>query len=205
MKIATNTYKASQIIIVIMCAIFIINLILSRDCNLFWILLSGGGNIVDHLAGSYTTVLEGFQLYRLITYGYTQTAIWHLAANVLGLWYVGSYLEKKIGVMRFIFVYHTGLVIAGTAILFFYPNSFSYGASPAIFACLGILANWVIRKKKLWNEYKSQNGFSFLLYYFVLSNFLGVHTLLFHLFGFCTGFLLGFCMKEKDSDIARKI
>lgn len=195
----------SQIAIVIMCIVFIINLILSRDCNLFWILLSGGGNIVDHLGGSYATVFEDFQLYRLITYGYTQTAIWHLAANVLGLWYVGRYLEKKIGIMRFIFVYHVGLVIAGTAILFFYPNIFNYGASPAIFACLGLPANWLIRKRDLWNEYRSQKGFYYLLYYFVLSNFLGVRTLLFHLFGFCTGFLLGFGMKENDSDIARKI
>lgn len=195
----------SQIAIVIMCAIFIINLILSRDCNLFWILLSGGGSIVDHFGGSYATVFKDFQLYRLITYGYTQTAIWHLAANVLGLWYVGSYLKKMIGIMRFIFVYHIGLIIAGAAILFFYPDDFNYGASPAIFACLGLLVNWLIRKRDLWNEYRSQKGFYYLLYYFVLSNFIGVRTLLFHLFGFCTGFLLGFGMKENDSDIARKI
>lgn len=195
----------SQITIVIMCIVFIINLILSRDCNLFWILLSGGGNIVDHLGGSYTTVFKDFQLYRLITYGYTQTAIWHLAANVFGLWYVGSYLETKIGIIRFIFIYHIGLIIAGAAILFLYPNCFNYGASPAIFTCLGILANWLIRKRDLWNEYKSQKGFYFLLYYFVLSNFIGLRTLLFHLFGFCIGFLLGFCMKENDSNIARKI
>lgn len=194
----------SQIAIVIMCIVFIINLILSRDYNLLWILLSGGGKIVDHLGGSYTTVFEDFQLYRLITYGYTQTAIWHLAANVLGLWYVGAYLEKRIGIMRFIFVYHVGLVIAGTAILFFYPNIYNYGASPAIFACLGLLANWLIRKRDLWNEYRSQKGFYYLLYYLVLSNFLGLRTLLFHLFGFCIGFLLGFCMKENESDVARK-
>ena len=196
MKIATKTYRFSPIAIVIMCTIFIINLILSKDCNLLWILLSGGGNIVDYLGESYTTVFKDFQLYRLITYGYTQTAIWHLLANALGLWYVGLYLEKKINIIRFMLIYHMGLVIAGTAILFFYPNSFNYGASPAIFACLGILANWLMRKRDLWNEYKSQKGFYFLLYYFVLSNFLGMRTLLFHLFGFCTGFLLGFVMKE---------
>ncbi|MDE5866419.1 MAG: rhomboid family intramembrane serine protease, partial [Lachnospiraceae bacterium] len=143
-------------------------------------------------------VFKDFQLYRLITYGYTQTAIWHLAANALGLWYVGLYLEKKIGIIRFIFVYHIGLVIAGIAIMIFYPNSFNYGASPAIFACLGILVNWLIRKKDLLNEYKSQSGFYFLVYYFIFSNFLGMRTLLFHLFGFCIGFLLGFVLKEND-------
>lgn len=97
------------------------------------------------------------------------------------------------------FVYHIGLVIAGITILVFYPNSFNYGASPAIFTCLGILVSWLIQKRNLWKEYKSQKGFYFLLYYFVLSNFLGMCTLLFHLFGFCTGFLLGFVVKKKDN------
>lgn len=196
MKITAKTYRFSQIAIVIMCTVFIINLILSRDYNQLWILLSGGGSMVDYLGESYAAVFKDFQLYRLITYGYTQTAIWHLSANALGLWYIGLYLEEKISTIRFILIYHIGLVIAGTAILVFYPNSFNYGASPAIFTCFGLLANWLIRKRELWNEYKSQNGFHFLLYYLVLSNFPGIHTLLFHLFGFCTGFLLGFVIME---------
>lgn len=198
MKAAVNTYRFRQIAIIIMCIIFITNLFLSKDCNLLWILLSGGGGIVDYLGESYAAVFKELQLYRLITYGYTQTAIWHLLANALGLWYVGLYLEKKIGILRFMLVYHIGLVIAGIAILVFYPNGFHYGASPAIFACLGMLANWFIRKRDLWNEYKSQRGFYFLFYYFFLSNFLGMRTLLFHLFGLCVGFLLGFAINEND-------
>ncbi len=195
-KIPTKTSGFSQTAIIIMCAVFIMNLFLSRDYNLFWILLSGGGKTVDYLGESYTYVFQNFQLYRLITCGYTHTAIWHFAANALAIWYVGLYLENKIGILRMMFVYHMGLIIAGIAILVLYPNSFHYGASPAIFACLGMLANWFMRKKDLWDEYKSQKGFYFLLYYFVLSNLLGMCTLLFHLLGFCTGFLLGFVMNE---------
>lgn len=193
-----KTYKFSWMAIIIMCIVFIVNLILSRDYNLLWILLSGGGDIVDSFGISYTAVFKNFQLYRLLTYGYTQTAIWHLLANVFGVWYIGLYLEKKMGTIRFMLVYHVELVIAGVAIFGVYPDCFSYGASPAIFAYLGILSNWLMRKKDLWNEYKVQKGFSFLLYYFVLSNFLGIHTLLFHLFGFCTGFLLGFIMNVEE-------
>lgn len=196
MKIKAKTYRFRQIAIVIMIIIFIMNLILSREYNLLWIALSGGGHIVDYLGESYTTVFEDFQVYRLITYGYTQTAILHLWANVLGLWYVGIYLEKRIGIIQFMIVYHIGLVIAGTAFFVFYPSSTIYGASPAIFACLGVLANWLIRKRDLWNEYKSQKGFDFLLYYFVLSNFLGIRTFVIHLLGFCTGFFLGFVVKK---------
>jgi len=201
MMTKAKTHRFSQIAIVIMIIIFIMNLILSRDYNLLRLVLSGGGEIVNYLGESYTTVFEYFQVYRLITYGYTQTAIWHLLANVLGLWYVGIYLEKRIGIMQFIIVYHLGLVIAGTAIFAFYPGSVNYGASPAIFACLGVLTNWLIRKRDLWNEYKSQKGFYYLLCYMVLSNFLGVSTFVIHLLGFCTGFFLGFVVKHFNAII----
>ncbi len=138
-----------------MSIIFIINLILSRDFNLLWIVLSGGGYIVDYLGASYTTVFEEFQVYRLITCGYTQMAIWYLLANVFGLWYVGKYLEKRIGSIQFVPVFHIGLVVAGVTILGFCPDGFNYGVSPAIFTCLGILANWLIRNRSLWYRFSS--------------------------------------------------
>lgn len=108
------------------------------------------------------------------------------------------YLEKKIGSMKIILIYHLGLIVAGSAMLIVMPNSFNYGASPAIFACLGVLVNWFIRKRKLWSEYKSQRGFRFLLYYFLLSNFLGVSMAIIHLLGFCTGLLFGFIIKDGE-------
>lgn len=199
MKIASKKYRFSQIAVVIMCVIFIMNLILSRYLDLLSVLLTGGGNIVYYLGESYTFVFKDFQLYRLLTYGYTQTAIWHIAANAFALWYVGLYLEKKIGIVRFMLVYHIGEIFAGITIFVLYPDSFNYGASPAIFACLGVLANWIMRKKDLWNEYRSQKGFYFLLSYLVLSNILGMATLIFHLLGFFIGFLLGFIMKGDDN------
>ncbi len=165
---------------------------------MLWIFLSGGGAVVEYTGESYATVFHDFQLYRLITYGYTQTAGWHLLANIFGLWYVSLYLEEKIGTIRFILVYHIGLIIAGAILLVIYPGGFHYGASPAIFACLGMLANWVIRNKELWVEYKSQKGFYFLMYYLLLSNILGVRTFVFHFLGFAVGFLLGYVIKENQ-------
>lgn len=191
-----NTNKFSQFAIVIMIIIFITNFCIS-DCNLLWVFLSGGGKIVDYVGASYTTVFKDFQLFRLITYGYTQTAALHLIANLLGLWYVSLYLEKKVGTIWFVLVYHIGLIVAGIILIVLYPNGLQYGASPAIFACIGVLANWLIRKRELWGEYKLQKGFYFLMGYFVLSNMVGVCTLIFHLLGFAVGFLLGFVVKEK--------
>ena len=49
----------------------------------------------------------------------------------------------------------------------------------------------------LLNVSKLQKGFYYLRGYFVLSNMLGVPTLIFHFMGFVVGFLLGFMVKEK--------
>ncbi len=190
--------RFSKIIISIMTIIFIANLFLSKEYNLLWIVLTGGGVIVDYFGTSYTTVFEDFQMYRIITYGYTQTAIWHLLANALSLWYIGRYLESRIGIKKFAILYHVGLVVAGVVIFVICPNSVNYGASPAIFACFGLLANWLVRDKDLWYEYKTQKGFYFLMCYFVLSNFLGLSTLLIHALGFCTGFILGYVIKKNN-------
>lgn len=95
MKITAKTNRFTQIAIGIMCTVFLMNLVLSKDYNLSGILLSGGGSAVDMLGASRTAVLKDFQYYRLITYGYTHAAVWHLAANLFGLWYVLPYLEKR--------------------------------------------------------------------------------------------------------------
>ena len=188
--------RFSKIAIVIMVIVFITNFFVS-DCNLLWMFLSGGGKVVDYTSVSYATVFRDFQLFRLITYGYTQTAVWHLLANLLGLWYVGLYFEKKIGTIWFVLVYHIGLIFAAIILIVLYPSGYHYGASPAIFACIGVLANWLVKNRELWDDYKLQKGFYYLMGYFVLSNMLGVPTLIFHFMGFVVGFLLGFMVQEK--------
>lgn len=95
-----NSNRFGQIAIVIMVIVFITNFFAS-DCDLFWIFLSGGSSIVDYTSVSYSSVFREFQLFRLVTYGYTQTAVWHLVVNLYGLWYVSLYLEKKIGTQVF--------------------------------------------------------------------------------------------------------
>jgi len=196
MREIAKTNRFGLFAITIMCFIFIINLILSRDGNLMWIVFSGGGCIVDYLGDTYTAVFEEIQVYRLITYGYTQTAIWHLLVNVLSLWYIGIYFEKQIGIKWFVFVYHAGLIFAGITIFLFYPNSMNCGASPGIFTYFGVGVNWLIRKRDMWKEYKKQKGFYFLLFYLVLSNFVGICTFVIHALGFCIGFFLGFIVKN---------
>lgn len=181
------------IAIVIMGVVFVLNGISSGGLPAL-----GNGRAVDFLGISYETVFENFQLYRLLTYGYTHTAIWHILANGFALWSVGSYLEKRIGTASLVLVYHAGLVLAGTTIFLLFPDSFNYGASPAIFSCFGLLTHWLIRKKSMWRAYRAQNGFAYCALYFVFANFLGWASFAIHFLGFAAGFLLGFFIRENN-------
>ncbi|MCR5656271.1 MAG: hypothetical protein K6G06_02300, partial [Butyrivibrio sp.] len=58
----------------IMAVVFIFNLIYSHEDNIIMIALTGGGRLVDILSATNASVYSGFQVHRLITYGYLQPA-----------------------------------------------------------------------------------------------------------------------------------
>ena len=192
----------TSVFIIVMIAIFIINLILSSQCNRFWVAVSGGGYLTEYLQLSKADIFGKGQLYRFITYGFLQTSIIHLLANIIALWYIGGFFEKHFGRLKFITVFVIGLIIPGALLLVIYPNAHLYGASPAIFACIGILINQALRQKELWQLYKRQEGYHFIAWYFVLGNLPGMCTFIFHLLGFATGLLLSqwgrFSLTQED-------
>lgn len=197
-KIRDNRFAAAAIII--MTALFVINLVLSRGCNRLMIMLTGGGKLVDTLAATPGAVYAEGQVWRLVSYGYLQPAVWHLAANAFALWYVGVYLRKTIGTARLVVAYHVGLTVACAVFLQVFSDGLMYGASPAVFCCLGMMAVWLLRDHTLLQEYKAIRGSRYLLCYLALSNFVGVDTFAVHMLGFGTGALLGLVIRRKMPD-----
>ncbi|MFJ6696633.1 rhomboid family intramembrane serine protease [Streptomyces sp. NPDC091272] len=79
--------------------------------------------------------------YRLVTSMFLHKEIWHIAFNMLGLWWLGGPLEAALGRARFIALYLlSGL--AGSALTYAVaaPDQPSLGASGAIFGLLGATA-----------------------------------------------------------------
>ncbi|MFD3513296.1 rhomboid family intramembrane serine protease [Streptomyces sp. NPDC058657] len=79
--------------------------------------------------------------YRLFTSMFLHQEIWHIAFNMLGLWWLGGPLEAALGRARFLALYVlSGL--AGSALTYAVaaPNQPSLGASGAIFGLLGATA-----------------------------------------------------------------
>ncbi|MET8557492.1 rhomboid family intramembrane serine protease [Streptomyces sp. NPDC004959] len=95
----------------------------------------------DHLVG----VAEG-EWYRLLTAAFLHQQIWHIAVNMLSLWFLGPAIESMLGRARFLTLYLLAAVGGSVACyLFAAPNTASLGASGAIFGLFGATGILVLR------------------------------------------------------------
>ncbi|WP_394432325.1 rhomboid family intramembrane serine protease [Streptomyces sp. SGAir0957] len=79
--------------------------------------------------------------YRLVTSMFTHNEVWHIAFNMLGLWWLGGPLEAQLGRARYLALYFlSGLAGSATGYAFAAPGTATLGASGAIFGLLGATA-----------------------------------------------------------------
>ncbi|MFC8455091.1 rhomboid family intramembrane serine protease [Kitasatospora sp. NPDC057223] len=107
---------------------------LARDLELF----SVGPQLNGHSYG----VAEGpGQWYRLLTATFLHVQLWHIATNMLALWWMGPMLEQALGRIRYLALYLVS-GLAGSALAYLVAGDFmrSLGASGAIFGIFGATA-----------------------------------------------------------------
>jgi membrane associated rhomboid family serine protease len=78
------------------------------------------------------------QWYRLVTAGFLHVGLWHIALNMLALWWLGSQLEPLIGRTKFAVVYMSSLLAGSLGVIIVSPHEITVGASGAIFGLLGL-------------------------------------------------------------------
>ncbi|WP_405963826.1 rhomboid family intramembrane serine protease [Streptomyces sp. NBC_00723] len=79
--------------------------------------------------------------YRMVTSMFTHEAYWHLAFNMLSLWWLGGPLEQALGRARYLSLYLvSGLAGSALSYLLAPPNTAMLGASGAIFGLFGATA-----------------------------------------------------------------
>jgi membrane associated rhomboid family serine protease len=91
----------------------------------------------------YTPTLgvAGGEYYRLVTSMFAHQEIWHIAFNMLSLWWLGGPLEAALGRARYLSVYFvSGLAGSALAYLLASPTTQTLGASGAIFGLFGATA-----------------------------------------------------------------
>jgi membrane associated rhomboid family serine protease len=118
-------------------------------------------NLFDFLALTPSMILQGKNLWTLITSMFVHANLAHLFFNMISLFFVGNFIEKIIGKKRFIWFYLISGIFAGIflsllsgffgfgigAKIFGDPSLMGVGASGAIFGLLGLLAVLIPKKK----------------------------------------------------------
>lgn len=132
-RIAADPRLVTKILLGINVAVFLA--VLANDTLVNDLALLGRAVYYD--GGPPQGVAEG-QWYRLVTSMFLHQEVWHIAFNMLGLWWLGGPLEAALGRARYLALYLlSGL--AGSALTYWLaaPNQPSLGASGAIFGLLG--------------------------------------------------------------------
>jgi membrane associated rhomboid family serine protease len=78
----------------------------------------------------------------IVTSMFIHANIWHILANMITLYFFGSYLNRLLGTWKFLTVYFAGGILGGIVYLLLPPSpmAVAVGASGAIFALGGVLA-----------------------------------------------------------------
>lgn len=128
----------------------ITKILLGVNVAVFVAVLVAGNRLVDDLLlfgqavtepyGPVEGVAQG-QWHRLLTSMFLHQEVWHVAMNMLGLWFLGPPLEAALGRLRFSALYLlSGLGGSALTFLVSAPGQASLGASGAIFGLFGATA-----------------------------------------------------------------
>jgi membrane associated rhomboid family serine protease len=79
------------------------------------------------------------EYWRIVTGGFLHDGFFHIAVNMLSLYFVGSVLEPAIGSLNFAAIYFVSLLAGSFGALLFQPLVPTVGASGAIFGIFGAL------------------------------------------------------------------
>lgn len=188
MNNSKNSPKFSCILISLYAGIFLLDLVIFK--GELW--KSGTGKSFDNMTFN--------NWYRLITGSFFHFNVLHLLANCLGIYFVGTILENKIGSWAFLFIYFLGNV--GTNII--YSLLFSYtdgnGASPGIYALIACIIILFIYNRNFINLQFGNRPEIYTINYFIFGNLVvDMHGVIVHIIGFGIGsiFTLLFLYRQK--------
>lgn len=153
------------------------------------------GTVYQHgvLFGPFVGVLDEY--WRLVTSGFLHASFWHIALNMVFLWFIGRSLEPAIGSARFVAAYGASLLCGSFGVLLLEPHSAALGASGAIFGLLGaLIVEARSRGIDLWATGLIQIALINFAFTFLGSN-IAVGA---HLFGFAGGVLVGVIFDQFD-------
>jgi membrane associated rhomboid family serine protease len=135
----------------------------------------------------------------IVTNMFIHGGIWHILANMITLYFFGSYLCRLIGVRNFLITYFGGGILGNILYLILAPSPYSIaiGASGAIYAVAGALAVMMPNLRVLIYFIIPMPLWVVVLIFFVLWSFIPGVAWQAHLGGLALGLALGYFFRRR--------
>ena len=109
--------------------------------------------------------------------------------NILALMCVGNIVEKALGTIKYLVVYHLGMAVSAAVLCLLFRQTVMVGASMGIFVIAGIFFTHIrVGERQLWQQLSKRKR-AYLTYYVILGNLLALTTTAVHLTSFVLGAL----------------
>ena len=204
-------YGKINIIIATLCAIFlIVNSVIVSEIALNQLASNKYlAYILNFLAGcegklgnigsmSNAKVFGDGEWWRLFLHMYLHAGVLHMLFNIFSLLFVGKVVEKKMGSLPYLLLYHVIAVVNAIIMCLIFPDSISVGASAGIFGMIGIVCVMKWRKDAICNKSLKKGEFIYIIVFSVLSLLLGLESFVTHLVAFVFGIIVGLLLEKKS-------
>ena len=208
-----DKYGIANITIAIICIIvFIINLIIVSETALNQLADNKMvAYILNFLAGcegklgyigsmSKTKVFIDGEFWRLFLHMYLHAGILHLLFNVFALLSAGKIVEKKIGSLSYLLLYHAIAIANAIIVCLIFADSTSVGASAGIFGMIGIVCVMKLKKDVICKENLRKGELIYIIVFSVLSLLLGLESFVTHFVAFIFGVVIGVLLRKKSKE-----
>ena len=192
-----NILKSSPVttaIVLINVAVFVIMSLLG-DPSSSRFMISHGGNY-------WPAILEDHEYYRLLTCAFMHSSVMHIFNNMLVLAYIGSYLERVLGRIKYV-IFYLALCLGSSAVSAAWnyhlgEYAVSVGASGAIFGVVGAMLYIVLRNRGRLADLSAQRLCLFIAFSVYQGIASGGIDNAGHIGGLVLGFVLGALLYRRD-------
>ena len=147
---------------------------------------------------SKAKVFDDGEWWRLFLHMYLHAGVLHMLFNVFALLFAGKIVEKKIGSLPYLLLYHVIAVVNAIIMCLIFPDSTSVGASAGIFGMIGIVCVMKWKKDVVCNESLKKGELIYIIVFSILSLLLGLESFVTHFVAFVFGIIVGFLLQKKS-------
>jgi membrane associated rhomboid family serine protease len=138
------------------------------------------------------------QPWTLVTNMFVHAGIWHILANMITLFFFGSFLCRLIGSRDFLITYFAGGILGSILYLLLGdPYTIAVGASGAVYALAGALVVMMPNLRVLVYFIVPMRLWMVILVFFVLWSFIPGVAWQAHLGGLVFGLIMGFILRRR--------